>query len=128
LIRSSINLLKANGIVPAPVRAGSIGGNKLLRRYREQLLACGFFTIETIWLKTIYIFFVIKLGTRRVYLAGITQIRTPYRATNANALSERWVRTVRQECLDKILILNERHLRQVLGEFLDYYNIPPSAS
>jgi len=53
---------------------------------------------------------------------GISIIRTPYRAPNAIALSERWVRTVRQECLNKILILNEGHLRQVLDEFLDYYN------
>jgi len=113
--------------------------------------AVDFFTVETILLKTIYVFFMIELGTRRVHLAGITQhpngrwvmqqarnqvwllqendtefiglirdndskyteafdtvfeseeiniIRTPYRAPNANAVAERWVRTVRSECLD----------------------------
>ncbi|MFQ5418974.1 MAG: integrase core domain-containing protein [Anaerolineae bacterium] len=131
------------------------------------------FAIETVWLKTIYIFFFIDIGTRRVYLAGITDhpnspwvaqqarnrvwflqdnetdfvglirdndkkytnvfdtvfeseeiniIRTPFRAPNANAFAERWVRTVREECLDKILILNESHLRRTLNEFLAYYN------
>ena len=46
------NILKANGIVLAPVRAGSIGWKKLMHHYREQLLACDFFVVETIWLKT----------------------------------------------------------------------------
>jgi putative transposase len=45
-----------------------------------------------------------------------------YPTVDSNALSERWVRTVRQECLDKILILNEGQLRQVLDNLLDYYN------
>ena len=66
------NILKAEGIEPALVRAGSIGWKTLMRHYREQLLAADFFTVETIWLQTIYVFFLIELGTRRVYLAGIT--------------------------------------------------------
>lgn len=49
-------------------------------------------------------------------------IPTPIRAPNANAYMERWVRTVREKCLDHILIINETHLRRVLSEFLDYYN------
>jgi len=47
---------------------------------------------------------------------------TPVRAPNANAFSERWVRTVREECLDYILIFNAAHLRRVVIEFVDYYN------
>ncbi|MCP4416068.1 MAG: transposase, partial [Chloroflexi bacterium] len=52
----------------------------------------------------------------------INIIRTPFKAPNANAFAERWVRTVREECLDKLLILNEAHLQRVLDEFLTYYN------
>ena len=52
----------------------------------------------------------------------VTIIRTPVRAPNANAFAERWVRSVREECLDKILILNERHLHRVLATYVDYYN------
>jgi hypothetical protein len=66
------NVLDHNGIVPAPVRHGSIGWRQLMSHYKEQILACDFFTVETIWLKTLYVFFIIELGTRRVHLAGIT--------------------------------------------------------
>lgn len=47
---------------------------------------------------------------------------TPLQAPNANAYSERWVRTVREEFLDHILIINEAHLCRALKEFIDYYN------
>ncbi len=46
----------------------------------------------------------------------------PPRSPNLNDHAERWVRTARQECLDHIIILNERHLRWALGEFIRYYN------
>jgi putative transposase len=49
-------------------------------------------------------------------------ILTPYRAPNANAYAERWVRSVREECLDHLLIINERHLGYVLREYSQYYN------
>ena len=49
-------------------------------------------------------------------------IRTPVRAPNANAFAERWIRSVREECLDKILILGERHLERVLHTYVGYYN------
>ena len=49
-------------------------------------------------------------------------IHTPFRAPNANAYVERWVRTVRTECLDRLFILGEGQLRHVLGEYVDYYN------
>ena len=53
---------------------------------------------------------------------GIEVVHTPYRAPNANAIAERWVRTAREDCLDKVIILNERHLRRVLTEYITYYN------
>jgi putative transposase len=144
-----------------------------MSHYKDQLLACDFFTVETIFLRTVYVLVFIELGTRRVHLTGITSnpdgrwvaqqarqlvwafeetdssfrclirdndkkytyafdtvfeplqthiIPTPIQAPNANAYMERWVRTVREECLDHILIINENHLRRVLIEFLDYYN------
>jgi transposase InsO family protein len=53
---------------------------------------------------------------------GMDVIRIPYRAPNANAFAERWVRTVREECLDKLLIINQAHLRRVMREFVAYHN------
>jgi transposase InsO family protein len=56
---------------------------------------------------------------RRVQRLGITQIRTPVRAPRANALAERWIRSARRECLDQVVIINERHLQQVLDLTLE---------
>jgi hypothetical protein len=53
---------------------------------------------------------------------GVRVIHTPVRAPNANATCERFVGTLRRECLDWILIANPRHLRRVLAEFVDHYN------
>jgi putative transposase len=52
----------------------------------------------------------------------IQVIRTPFRAPNANAHAERFVRTPREECLDWLLILGRRHLESVLREYVDHYN------
>lgn len=177
------NVLDRHNIEPTPVRHGSIGWRHLMTHYKEQILACDFFTVETIRLQTIYVLFFIELGSRQVHLAGVTAhpndiwvtqqarqivwelddrelptvspalsgmhflirdndrkfsrsfdtvfrsaglrvISTPFQAPNANAFAERWVRTIREECLDHILILSETHLRRVLDEFIDdYYNV-----
>ncbi len=53
---------------------------------------------------------------------GVVMIRTPYQAPTANAFAERWIRSVQEECLDHLLIINERHLEQVLSEDVAYYN------
>ena len=142
---------------PAPGRRrASSTWRGFLGRHRDQLLACDFFAVETLFLKTVYVLFFIEVGTRRVHLAGctghptaawvtqqarqlswglqdgapwarflirdrdakfppsfdavfrsegVTIVRTPYRAPNANAIAERWVRSVREECLDHLLIL-----------------------
>jgi len=59
---------------------------------------------------------------RRVQRLGITRIRTPVRAPQANALAERWIRSARSECLDHVVIINEGHLQQVLDEYVAYFN------
>jgi putative transposase len=53
---------------------------------------------------------------------GMNVIRTPVQAPNANAHAERWVRTIRADCLDRILILGRRHLEHVLRIYRRHYN------
>jgi putative transposase len=53
---------------------------------------------------------------------GIRVLHTPVRAPKANSVAERFLGTLRRECLDWILIANHQHLQRVLAEFVDYYN------
>jgi putative transposase len=53
---------------------------------------------------------------------GVRVIRTPIRSPKANALAERFVKTVRRERLDHLLILGERHLQRILEQYLRHYN------
>jgi putative transposase len=167
------NILKRHAVPPAPERSPSPGWRHLMSHYKDQILACDFFTVETLFLKTIYVLVFIELGTRRVHFAdctthptsawvtqqarqvmweladrepaihflirdrdtkftwtfdtvfrseGIHVIRTPVRAPNANCFAERWIRSVREECLDKLLIFNENHLYRVMRDYITYYN------
>src|SRR3954469_13790247 len=54
--------------------------------------------------------------------AGIEAVKIPPRAPKANGYAERWVRTVRTECLDWVLVCNRRHLEHVLTRYVAHYN------
>src|SRR2546423_13567747 len=58
------DVLQEHGIPPAPQRGGSTSWRQLMQHYKEQILACDFFTVETLFLKTVYVLFFIELGTR----------------------------------------------------------------
>ena len=59
---------------------------------------------------------------QRARRLGIQTLLSPVRAPHANAVAERVIRTLRNECLDHLIIVNEQHLRMVLAEFVEYYN------
>jgi putative transposase len=131
------------------------------------------FTVDTVFLRRVYVLFVIELASRRVHVAGVTAhptgwwvaqqarnlvavlddqatackflirdrdakftrafddvwrstgaevIRTLVRAPNANAVAERWVGTVRRECLDQLLIVGPQQLVRVLRRYVQHYN------
>jgi transposase InsO family protein len=63
-----------------------------------------------------------NFGARLANL-GIGSVRTPFRAPRANSIAERVVRSIRAECLDHVIMINERHLHAILTEFLQYYNV-----
>ena len=53
---------------------------------------------------------------------GMKIVKTPPRTPRANAYAERWIRTARAECTDRMLIYDERHLRSVLSVYAGHYN------
>jgi putative transposase len=165
-------ILRAHGIDPAPRRAQA-SWRSFLRQQAAGILACDFFTVDTILLRRVYVLFIIELGSRRVHLTGVTAhptgvrvaqqgrnllaslsdqttawkflirdrdtkvtrvfddvwrstgakvICTPVLAPNANAVAERWIGTVRRECLDQLLIVGRQQLVRVLRRYVEHYN------
>ena len=158
------------GFEPAPRRSGPTW-REFLRQQAAGIMACDFFTVETVSLRRLYVLFFIEIESRRVHYAGCTAnptgawvaqqarnltfasaldrarflirdrdskfsavfdevfrsegisvIQTSVRAPKANAYAERFVRTVRAECLDWLLILGRGHLDQTMRTYADHYN------
>jgi transposase InsO family protein len=61
-------------------------------------------------------------GTAAAERGGIRVVQTPWRVPNANAHAERFVRSIKQECLDRVIPLGERHFRQLMSEYVDHYH------
>ena len=165
-------ILKEAGIEPAPKRLEA-SWTEFLRQQAASILECDFLTVDTLFLKRLYVLFFIELESRRVHLAGITTnphgrwvsqqarnllmelddeavrprflirdrdtkftrefdqvfraegirvIKAPIRAPTARAHAERWVGSVRRECLDRLLIIGRSHLQHVLASYTRHYN------
>lgn len=54
--------------------------------------------------------------------AGIRMVQTPYQAPNANAYAERFVRSIKEECLDYVIPFGEGHLRRTIAEYVEHYH------
>ena len=67
-------ILRRAGIGPAPRRDGP-SWSELLRSQAQGILACDFLTVETVLLRTLYVLFLIEVGTRRVRIVGVTGTR-----------------------------------------------------
>ena len=168
------NVLKENGIKPAPDRPSS--WRSFLRAHWGQVAATDFLTTE-VWtprgLKTYFVLFVIDLKTRRVHIAGITEhptdsfmaqvarnltdavdgflaghrilicdrdtkftaqfkrilrdagvevVMTPKQAPNCNAFAERFVLSIKSECLDHMIFFGERRFRAAVSSYVEHYH------
>jgi hypothetical protein len=85
--------LRRHGLDPAPRRTPTTW-RRFLRQQAAGILACDFFTVDTVWLRRLYVLFFIELDTRRVHLAGVTA--NPYGA---------WVA---QQARNLLLVLGEQ--------------------
>jgi len=141
-----------------------------LKSHADQIWACDFFTVPTVFFKTLIVFFFIGHDRRKIIHFGVTtapssdwsarqymnaildeekiprfllrdrdscygavfrnrsehcgtrNLVAPIRAPKFNAIAERFVRTVRRECLDQCLIFGERQLFRILREYVAFYN------
>ena len=59
---------------------------------------------------------------RRLRDAGIRVVLIPERAPNANAFAERFVRSIKEECLDRLIPIGDRHFRRAVGEYIEHYH------
>jgi hypothetical protein len=64
-------ILRAHGLDPAP-RCTSTTWRSFLRQQAAGIIACDFFTVDTVWLRRLHVLFFIELGSRRVHLGGVT--------------------------------------------------------
>jgi putative transposase len=163
-------LLARPGLGPAPRTSGP-GWREFLRAQAASIVACDFFTVESVFLRRYYVVLhracqpprvargLLAQPDRRLghpagaqprprprgrgvrFLirdrdskysgrfdqvfgsGGIRIVKTPVRTPQANTIAERFVRTVRAECLDWLLIVNRRHLDQVLRVYGDHDNV-----
>jgi putative transposase len=145
-------ILRANGIEPAPGRKRTTTWKTLLRAHWESIAAIDFTTVE-VWtrdgLTTLYILVAMRLNTRRVEIAGVSEspdgdwvrqvarnlLRTyleemtgaevvllPPRSPNLNARIERSMRSMKSECLGRMIFFGRRSLERALGEFVAHYH------
>ena len=99
-------ILPDHGIEPAPERARRTPWKAFLQAHWDGLTACDLFTVEVLTLTG----------------GGVQPIRLPPKSPNLNAYAERFVRSIKEECLSRVVPLGEAHVRQLVHEFVEHYH------
>ena len=115
--RSTIaRILGDHGIEPSPRRG--MPWKTFLRAHWDVIAAADLFTIE-VWrghtLVRFHVLFAIELATRRVEILGIVPERSP----NLNSIAKRFVRSIKGECLSRMIFFSERQLRSAVREYVE---------
>lgn len=152
-----------------PPREPTQDWSTFLKNQAQDIWACDFLPVMDLWFRTVFVFFIIELGSRRVVHFGVTRhptevwvaqqlreatpngvapkymirdndrkfgsafdrvargtgmevLKIPYRAPQANAICERFLGSVRRECLDHLLIFTDGQLYRVIREYVEYFN------
>ncbi len=136
------NILRRNGIHPAPERKRTTTWKSFIRAHLAVLARTDFFTVEVLTLRglvTYDVLFFIHLESRRYLIhdrdtkftdssrsliksSHVEPLRLPAQSPNLNAHAERWVRSVKEECLSKLIIFGEASLRRALSEYLVHFH------
>src|SRR5215472_1341533 len=158
---------------PPATRRSALTWRRFLAAHAATIVATDFFSVDTVFLKRLYVPFFIHVESCRILFAactespdsgwitqqarnitwGLTELglrplflirdrnakfaaafdsvlpaegtkvrRTPARSPRANSIAERWVASARREALDWLLVLNPRHLRCILKEYVEHHN------
>jgi putative transposase len=153
-----------------PPRSWGQNWGTFLRNHAGEIWACDFLQVTDLFFRSLFVFFIIELKSRKVIHVGVTcsptdawtaqqlreatpygqtpkylirdndskfgpcfarvavtsgikVLKTPYHAPRANAICERFLGSVRRECLDHMLILHEKQLHRVLRAYVKYFNL-----
>jgi putative transposase len=130
------NILKRHGIPPTPKRKKTTTWQEFIRTHLDVLVATDFFTTEVwTWSGLMADWGVLGPGQYLVHdrdtkfcsafqatieVAGVKGVVLPARSPNLNAYAERWVRSVLEQCLSRLILFGEGALRHALKEYVDH--------
>jgi len=100
--------------------------SKFLKAHWEAIAAADFFTVEvwtSVGLVRYRVFFVTRGFHEILGYAGVAPVRLPPQSPNLNAYAERFVLSIKSECLDRMILLGEGHLRRAIVSYVEHYHV-----
>ncbi len=114
------NILQCHGILPAPERKRTTTWSDFIRAHMSVLAGTDFFTVEVLTLRGLVTY--CESFRDIIELGDVKTLPLPARSPNLNAFAERWVKSVKDECLSKLILFGEKSLRRALHDYLVHYH------